>query len=536
MAAFNGPGGSNSDPITNSVSGSYYAPGTVTQGPNGTYVPYSSSGGSSSSTASTAASAPTPSYGNYGPNAQQLTATGNASPQALGAASIQSSAPPYQPVVNNDRGNAIQNEMYAYATNQQQLSPSLEYTYTPIDPNAPGTALGYNPITGAPLPTAQQGQVQTASLTQGAASQATPNVNTGSQYTTYNPYQATAAQGTVDPNSLIQKQFNDINQNSTLDANGVPTWATTAVTAAKQQMAALGLGSSTTAANATAGAILNTEMPMAQFNATLFANMNTQNLQNLQQTLLSNQAAINAAAQFNSQNQTQNNQFFQGLASNIAEFNTSQKNAMTQLNVQQANNVSEFNAGQTNSMTQFNAQQANAMAQFDTNTQNQVDEFNAQNQLLVDQSNVQWQRAVNTANTAGINAMNQANTQNLFNLTTSSLNNEWQQLQDQASWSLSAAENSQNRGLTLASSAMNQQTALSILNSQLKAQTFSQLGNLAGSILGGSNGIKSLFSSNNNNSGAGGGCFGQGGGGCFSGCSGGCFGGGCFGAGCFGSA
>jgi hypothetical protein len=151
-------------------------------------------------------------------------------------------------------------------------------------------------------------------------------------------------------------------------------------------------------------------------------------------------------------------------------------------------------------MTQFNAQQTNAMDQFNENMQNQVDEFNAQNQLLVDQSNVQWQRAINTANTAEQNATNQANVQNTFNLSQTALNNEWQEIQDQASWALSAGENSQNRGLTLASSALNQQTALSILNSQMSAAMFSQLGNFAVSALGGAGNIGKTLGLNGNSS------------------------------------
>lgn len=415
--------------------------------------------------------------GGSGISAQNAVMGGNTDPTQLGLASIPSSAPPYHNIINDQTGQNIQDQMYNFAGGNGKLPQNEQYGYQPIT-NQDNNNLNYNSINTPGLHGAQIGQTQTANNT----------LNTGSQYTTYNANQTGAAQGSVDPNSLVQNQFNDINQNSPTDANGVPLWARTAVTAANQQMAALGLGSSTMAGNATASAILNTELPMAEQNAQVFANINSQNLSNLQQTLLSNQAATNAAAQFNSQNQTQNNQYFQQLATNIAQYNASQGNAMTQ----------------------FNAQQTNAMDQFNENMDNQVNEFNSQNQLLVDQSNVQWQRAINTANTAGTNAATQANVQNLFNMNQTALNNEWQQMQDQASWSLSAAENSQNRGLSLASSAMNAQISQSLLNQQLQAQMYSQLGNLAVAALGG---VGSFFSGSNNNNITGGGSGGAGGGG-----------------------
>ena len=257
----------------------------------------------------------------------------------------------------------------------------------------------------------------------------------------------------------------------------------------------------------------------AQYHAATFAQMNLQNLLDKQQTLLSNTAAQNAAAQFRAQNDTQNYQFFSSLISNISQQNANRQTA-----------VSQFNAGQQNAMLQFNANQSV-----------QTQEFNSQNQLLVDQSNVQWRRAVNTANTAGLNAANQANVQNQFNLSTSAQNAIWQQARDEASYSVTSGENSQNRLLSLVNSALNRQTSLQILTSQLKAQTNAQLGalagNLLGSVFGGSGGIGGLFKGL---TGGNGGCCGQVIGGSVnpgtpnnSGCScgigqiGGCFGGGC---------
>ena len=76
--------------------------------------------------------------------------------------------------------------------------------------------------------------------------------------------------------------------------------------------------------------------------------------------LFSDQAAGNAAKQFNASSENQMEQFFKQLQTQVQQFNTSQTNAMQQ-----------FNAGQATSISQFNTQ-----------IQNQRDQFNAQNQLV----------------------------------------------------------------------------------------------------------------------------------------------------------
>lgn len=353
------------------------------------------------------------------------------------------------------------------------------------------------------------------------------------QGSTYDAYQ-----GQVDPQSMVQNQLQQILTTGIPEGQTVPDWARPAVTAARQAMNDMGLGNSTMAGNATADAILKTALPIAAQNAQVVAQLNSQNtaainaarqynastvaqlnllntqnaqtaanltaqaandaskfdasvvsqlmftnLANQQQTLLSNQAADNAAKQFNAQSAQQNNQFFASLTSQIAAQNADRSTA-----------VSQFNAGQQNSMSQFL-----------DNLGSQREEFNSQNQLLVEQSNVQWRRAVNTANTAGTNAAAQANVQNLFNLTQTAQNNLWQQARDEASWALTSTENAKNRELSLVNSSLNRQTSLQILASQLNAQMFGQLGQLAGNILGGpiGNGLaNSLFGGNSDNSSA----------------------------------
>ena len=96
--------------------------------------------------------------------------------------------------------------------------------------------------------------------------------------------------------------------------------------------------------------------------------------QSLIQSIFTDQAAVNAAAQFNASSENQTNQFL--------------ANMRTQ--------VSQFNASQTNSMTQFNVNELNGMAKFNADMTNQRDQFNATNQLVVAQANALWRQSVTT--------------------------------------------------------------------------------------------------------------------------------------------
>lgn len=384
-----------------------------------------------------------------------------------GNAAAQSSAPPYQPILGQAGTDSIKQQEVNNAANPQ-LTPGETQTYTPIQ-NSPDQELNpqnYN--------TPIQGQTPVQSATASTIAQ-TP-VTDASQY---NASLTTGAQGTVDPNSLVQNQMRGLLTDQ-LDQNGIPIWAQPAATAANQRMNSLGLGASTMAKTAEVSAIISAALPMAQQNAATYEKLNLANLSNQQQAMLSNQAAENASKQFNAQSEQQNAQFFATLATNISTQNAQMQTA-----------VSQFNAGQTNAAEQFNE-----------NLQNQQQQFNIGNQLLIDQSNVQWRRTINTANTAGINSVNQANAQNLFNMSQTAQNNLWQEAQDEASWALTSGENAQNRALSLVTSALNRQTSIDLLNKQESSQIYSQLGALGANILGGA--ITGLIGSGSSGSSSGG--------------------------------
>ena len=179
---------------------------------------------------------------------------------------------------------------------------------------------------------------------------------------------------------------------------------------------------------------LNNRQQTAVQNAQNFLQLDMANLSNEQQTeifksqqiinsMLTDQAARNAAMQFNAQSENQANQFYDNLNSTINMFNAEQQNAQER-----------FNAGQVNAMSQFNAEM-----------KNQREQFNAQNQLVVDQSNAQWRREIATADTAAINRANELNAINTLDISNTAYNNLWQMYSDQMKFAFDASESEAQR-------------------------------------------------------------------------------------------
>jgi hypothetical protein len=146
------------------------------------------------------------------------------------------------------------------------------------------------------------------------------------------------------------------------------------------------------------------------------------------QSLFTDQAAENAAEQFNATSQNQTDQFFANLGSQVSQFNAAQSNAQNQ-----------FNAGQTNSVEKFNAE-----------LNNQRDQFNAQNQMVIAQSNAQWRRQIATADTAAVNRANEINATAALAISNQAYNNLWQYYGDSMEWAWRSAESSLDRISALA--------------------------------------------------------------------------------------
>ena len=183
---------------------------------------------------------------------------------------------------------------------------------------------------------------------------------------------------------------------------------------------------------------LSNQQQAAIQNAQAFLNMDMTNLSNRQQTtmfkaqqiaqsIFTDQAATNAARQFNASSENQTNQFLANLKSQVAQ----------------------FNATQTNATAQFNAGQETATSQFNASVQNQRDQFNSQNKLVVAQANAQWRQNVETINTAAQNAANMETARVANQLTTTAIDQLWQRERDMMDFAFRSSESAKERALEL---------------------------------------------------------------------------------------
>ena len=161
---------------------------------------------------------------------------------------------------------------------------------------------------------------------------------------------------------------------------------------------------------------LNNRQQARVTNAQAFLAMDMKNVDNEQQTnifktqkkidsIFSDQAADNAAKQFNASSQNQTDQFFANLQTD----------------------VNKFNAGM----------------------EVQTQQFNAQNALVVAQANAQWRQNATLANTAAQNAANMQAAQAANDMTQSAMDAVWQRERDIMDQSFRQAENAEDRALTV---------------------------------------------------------------------------------------
>ena len=178
--------------------------------------------------------------------------------------------------------------------------------------------------------------------------------------------------------------------------------------------------------------------------------------------MFSNQAAENAANQFNAQSKNQIDQFFSNLGTQVAQRNTELQVAQEQFNVDQVNTVKQFNQSLLDSRDKFNG---NLTAQ-------------------INQSNAVWRRTINTANNATQNEANRINAQNLLGLTNTAQNNLWQAYRDEAQWLIQTTENAFQRAHQAAILAQQQDFQDELYRQSVKDNAFSAIGSLAGNIIG----------------------------------------------------
>jgi hypothetical protein len=226
---------------------------------------------------------------------------------------------------------------------------------------------------------------------------------------------------------------------------------------------------------------LSNRQAAAVMNAQTFLAMDMTNLANQQQTemfkaqqrtqsMFTDQAAENAAKQFNATSENQSDQFFANLKTQTSQFNTSQANAMSQ-----------FNAGEENAVKKFNTEIAN-----------QRDQFNAQNGLVIAQSNAVWRREIATAATAAVNRANEINAAAVLDMSNQAYSNLWQEHADMMEWAWTSSDNERDRQNAVTLSNLAAGNARSAAEYQADVQSSSAIGDFvsklalgyAGKVLG----------------------------------------------------
>jgi len=217
---------------------------------------------------------------------------------------------------------------------------------------------------------------------------------------------------------------------------------------------------------------LNNRQQAAVQNAQTFLQRDMANLSNRQQTdlfksqsriqsLFTDQAATNAASQFNATSQNQVDQFFASLAQQTSQFNATQSNAQSQ-----------FNAGQANTVNRFNAEM-----------NNQRDQFNAQNQIVIAQSNAQWRRQIATADTAAVNRANELNAAAILDVSKEAYDNLWNYYSDVMEWAWTTGENDKDRITQMALGELSAKTSADMAKLQLDAAESGAIGGFFSDIL-----------------------------------------------------
>ena len=415
-------------------------------------------------------------------------------------------------------GTTISPQLQNVKTNELMATPGVTGTTAAALP----TAAAAPTITGAATPTSMASTVPTAqaanTYTQAGIAGSTPTM-TAAQGTVTAP--ATAAQGTVSTDATVRGQLADLQQDVTTavqSGNPLPVWARGAAKATEAALANRGMSQSSMAAEALAEGIMNSAIPIAKADADTYKQMIFQNLANNQQAaitnaqsylqmdmanlsntqqaslqnlntrqafLMSDQAAANAAYQFNATSQNQVNQFYDNMSSQMSEQNAARNDAMKQYATSEANKIAALNAQNTVQVSEANAARESAINQFNATLDNQRQQFNVNNQREIDQSNVVWRRDINTANTAAVNAANQTNAQNLLNLSNWAMSAAWQQWRDEASWVNTASENEQNRNHNMAMAALERSAAVDLQDQASKDAMYQMIGKFGFDLLSG---------------------------------------------------
>ena len=226
---------------------------------------------------------------------------GALSPEAIAAA--QTVGAEYKaPVVAGVRTTAAE-ELVTPVTEAAAVKATAEQTAAPVAVTAAQGVVTPEQLVQAQTIKEEDMAQATAIVSEGLAPDATVVAARLDKFTVDAGTLAQAAQGDVNAQSTVQGQLADLMKS--FDDGKTPAWAAGAIRAANAAMASRGLGSSSMAATAIFQAAMESALPIASQDAQTFAQMGIANLNNRQQTALTNAAAQQGLALQNLSNEQQ---------------------------------------------------------------------------------------------------------------------------------------------------------------------------------------------------------------------------------------
>ena len=226
-----------------------------------------------------------------------------------------------------------------------------------------------------------QRQIQQGELISGAA-----DAQTAAQFTE----QIQAAEATPSKQATVQGQLEGLMQQ--FEGGNTPSWAAGAMRSATQAMAARGLGASSIAGQAIIQATMEAALPLAQADASVFAQFEQQNLSNRQQRVM---LAAQQRAQFMGQ---EFDQAFQARVANagriadVANMNFTAEQQIALENSRIANSMNLANLGNNQAVVMAEAAALSNLDMANLSNRQQSAVMNAQNFMQMDMANLSNQQ------------------------------------------------------------------------------------------------------------------------------------------------
>jgi len=326
---------------------------------------------------------------------------------------------------------------------------------------------------------------------------------------------AQAATADLDERATVEFQLERVTS-AIRDGEPLPPWAAPAARNVDSVMLQRGLGASSMAASARTQALIEAGLPIASADAEAYGRIQLQNLNNRQTTALQNAstlaamrtqnlnarmtAAVNNASNFlaidtanltneQASNTLTYNAFTQGLftdqaAENAArQFNATTENQVEQFFTTLETSVEEANANRLTAVRQFNAGEVNAHEQFYENQRLARETFNSNMEASVRAANATWQRSVSTINNANQLMANTFASQTALGLSEREYQFLWQRHRDDAHYIYSSTEAGLDRESQTAALAQQASIARGNQNASRSSSVFNALGTVVGAFL-----------------------------------------------------